>query len=50
MLDIYARSFLEASRFTPSTRIDPRTQRHLDKDAEKRERHTRLWRRGPYWI
>ncbi len=30
MFDIYARSFLEATRFSSNTRPDPRTQRHLD--------------------
>ena len=50
MFDIYAKSFFEATRFTPNTRPDPRTQRHLDEQAAKRERHARFWQRAPYWI
>ncbi|MGS4988415.1 hypothetical protein ACVDG9_10655 [Roseibium sp. RP-7] len=50
MFDIYARSFLEATRFSSNTRPDPRTQRHLDAQSAKGERHLRLWQRGPYWI
>lgn len=50
MLDIYAKSFLVASRFTANTRPDPQTQRHLDRQSEKRERHARLWQRTPYWV
>jgi len=49
MLEIYARSFLEASRFSSNTRPHPHTQRHLDAETAKRERHARLWWRRPYW-
>ena len=49
MFDIYARSFLEASRFTPHTRPDPHTQTKLDAAAERRQRHFWLWQRRPYW-
>lgn len=50
MLDIYAKSFMEASRFTSYTRPSLQTQKHLDRQAEKRERHARLWWRAPYWV
>ncbi len=49
MLNIYARNFFEATRFSPSSRVDPRTQCHLDEMSAKRERHARLWGRRPYW-
>jgi hypothetical protein len=50
MLNIYARSFLEASRFTANTRPAPSTQQHLDRQSAQRKQHTRLWLRPPYWI
>lgn len=50
MFNVYARSFFEATRFTQNTRPDPATQQHQDQQTAARTRHTRLWRRGPYWI
>lgn len=49
MFDIYARSFLEATRFTPITRPGPRTQERLEVTDQKRQRHLWLWQRRPYW-
>jgi hypothetical protein len=35
MFNLYAQSFLEATRFTPNTRPDPRTQRFLCSQSAK---------------
>jgi hypothetical protein len=50
MFGIYARSLMEATRFTSNTRPDTRTQQHMDAQSKKRDRHFRLWQRAPYWI
>ncbi len=50
MLNIYARSFLEATRSSPVSHADQRPNRHLDEQSAKRERHARLWLRRPYWL
>jgi len=49
MFNIYAQSFLEATRFTPNTRPGPQTQERLELAAQKRQRHLWLWQRRPYW-
>jgi hypothetical protein len=43
MFEIYAHSYLEASRFTPNTRPGPHVQQHLDRSTAPR-RHVRGWR------
>lgn len=50
MLNVYAKSFLEATRFTSHTQVDPRTQRHLDETTARRVRHAWFWQRRPYWV
>ncbi|WP_269582437.1 hypothetical protein [Roseibium sp. Sym1] len=49
MFDIYARSFLEATRFTPNTRPGSKAQERPEVTAQKRQRHLLLWQRRPYW-
>ncbi len=39
MFNVYALSFLEATRFTANTRPDPRTQRLLEAQSTKRWRN-----------
>lgn len=43
MFDIYARSFQEATRFSPYTRPDPRTLRVIDTETAKRKPRQRFW-------
>jgi len=48
MFEIYARSYLEASRFTPSTRPGPQIQQHLDRSPTRRKRLGGLRLRFPF--
>jgi|GEM_PF-1385916 len=47
MLDIYARFFQEATRFSPYTRPDPRTLRRLEAGSAQRRPRLRSWR---HWL
>lgn len=42
MFNVYAHSFLEATRFTPNTRPDPRTQRFLGSQSAMPRRLNRF--------
>ncbi|WP_299471196.1 hypothetical protein [uncultured Roseibium sp.] len=50
MLDIYARSFLEATRVDTTERQDPATKKRLAKEAAQEAILDRIWRRRPYWL
>ncbi|WP_156958893.1 hypothetical protein [Labrenzia sp. DG1229] len=50
MLDIYARSFLEATRSSKNDQLDPRTKKRLAQEAAQKEQAARLWWRPPYWV
>lgn len=45
MLNIYAHSFLEASRFSANTRPDPLTQAELEKSAARKPFTRFFWQR-----
>jgi hypothetical protein len=49
MLDIYARSLLEATRSSGNEQQDPRTKRRLAQEAAEKEQAARIWWRRPYW-
>jgi hypothetical protein len=46
MFDVYARSFFEATRFTPNTRPGPRVQEPQNKLMILCKRYTPVWRKG----
>jgi len=46
MFDVYARSFLEATRFTQNTRPAPHTQRNFEHRQRKPGRTSDRWMRG----
>ncbi len=50
MLDIYARSFLEATRTSANDRQDPNTKKRLAREAAQEAILGRIWRRRPYWL
>ncbi|MET1415241.1 hypothetical protein ABVF61_23410 [Roseibium sp. HPY-6] len=50
MLDIYARSLLEATRVGNTDRQDPETKKRLAKEAAQEAILERIWRRRPYWL
>lgn len=50
MLDIYARSLLEATRVGTNDRQDPETKKRLAKEAAQEAILERIWRRRPYWL
>lgn len=50
MLDIYARSLLEATRSSSAETMDPRTKRRLAQERNREEQAARVWWRRPYWV
>ncbi len=50
MLNIFARSFLEATRTPRTPRLGQWRHSHQDEKTVKREQHARLWLRRPYWL
>ncbi|GGB41837.1 hypothetical protein GCM10011316_12250 [Roseibium aquae] len=50
MFDVYAHSFLEATRFTANTRPDPKTQTHLLRTARRHPEKSDRWLRGHHLI
>jgi len=50
MYDVYARSFLEATRFTQNTRPAPRTEQQLGRANVPATKPTRQKRALRFWI